>query len=56
MPVGIKKSRQRSCESIIIEKVRLYRLIERGETVELSVDVDAKLFDDQPGQNVIWLN
>lgn len=32
---------------------RLYRLIERGETVDLTVDVDATLYEDQPGENVI---
>lgn len=32
---------------------RLHRLLERGETVELTVDVDAELFENQPGQNVI---
>lgn len=32
---------------------RLHRLLERGETVALSVDVDATLFEDQPGQNLI---
>ncbi len=32
---------------------RLYRMIERGETVDVSVDVDAQIFEDQPGQNII---
>ncbi|MGE0621659.1 MAG: M28 family peptidase [Pseudomonadales bacterium] len=32
---------------------RLHRLIERGERVEVSVDVDATIFENQPGQNVI---
>ena len=32
---------------------RIHRLLERGETVSLTVDVDAMLFPDQPGTNVI---
>lgn len=32
---------------------RIHRLLERGETVELQVDVDAKLYPGQPGENVI---
>lgn len=32
---------------------RIYRLLERGEAVELSVDVDAELYPDQPGTNLI---
>jgi hypothetical protein len=32
---------------------RIYRLLERGEPVELTVDVDAELYPDQPGTNVI---
>jgi hypothetical protein len=32
---------------------RIHRLLERGETVILEVDVDARIFPEQPGLNVI---
>jgi hypothetical protein len=32
---------------------RIYRLLQRGERVELEVDVDAQLYPSQPGLNVI---
>jgi len=32
---------------------RLYRLLERGEEVVVQVDVDAELYPDQPGENVV---